>query len=259
MADLRLYTSGIVVDSICTTDTLKCCVILCFPIRKEQEEQAVVVTYCEKMDDLLCQADFVMVVVSLTPQTHKLIGKREMELMKPSATLVNISRGSIWKMCSICWPDYQIQASSFCGAVHVLKTSRRGKNSSLPLSTLFPVWDHYLQIVLSVAVIPTQVQWWTKRHWWELCALVLSGLQLWMSPTRSRCPGLHLISPYSSETLHEAGRQGSRRCISFCSWAAHLCEIAVNKGCGPDVGSDNRLKGSGGSRKQHGGACALGE
>lgn len=97
MADLRLYTSGMVVDNICTTDTLKCCVILCFPIRKEQEEQAVGATYCEKMDDLLCQADFVMVVVSLTPQTHKLIGKREMELMKPSATLVNISPGSIGK------------------------------------------------------------------------------------------------------------------------------------------------------------------
>uniref|UniRef100_A0A8C3PWW7 D-isomer specific 2-hydroxyacid dehydrogenase NAD-binding domain-containing protein n=1 Tax=Chrysolophus pictus TaxID=9089 RepID=A0A8C3PWW7_CHRPC len=70
--------------------------------RKEQEEQAVGAIYCEKLDDLLCQADFVMVVVSLTPQTHKLIGKREMELMKPTATLVNISRGSIWKICSIC-------------------------------------------------------------------------------------------------------------------------------------------------------------
>ncbi|NXE21919.1 GRHPR reductase, partial [Ardeotis kori] len=63
--------------------------------RKEQEEQAVGATYCEKMDDLLRQADFVMVVVSLTPQTHKLIGKREMELMKPTATLINISRGAV--------------------------------------------------------------------------------------------------------------------------------------------------------------------
>ncbi|XP_010117125.1 PREDICTED: glyoxylate reductase/hydroxypyruvate reductase-like [Chlamydotis macqueenii] len=63
--------------------------------RKEQEEQAVGATYCEKIDDLLRQADFVMVVVSLTPQTHKLIGKREMELMKPTATLINISRGAV--------------------------------------------------------------------------------------------------------------------------------------------------------------------
>uniref|UniRef100_A0A8C0FHJ6 Glyoxylate reductase/hydroxypyruvate reductase n=1 Tax=Bubo bubo TaxID=30461 RepID=A0A8C0FHJ6_BUBBB len=63
--------------------------------RKEQEEQAVGATYCEKIDSLLQQADFVMVVVSLTPQTHKLIGKREMELMKPTATLINISRGAV--------------------------------------------------------------------------------------------------------------------------------------------------------------------
>uniref|UniRef100_A0A663EYB7 Glyoxylate reductase/hydroxypyruvate reductase n=1 Tax=Aquila chrysaetos chrysaetos TaxID=223781 RepID=A0A663EYB7_AQUCH len=63
--------------------------------RKEQEEQAVGTTYCEKIDGLLQRADFVMVVVSLTPQTHKLIGKREMELMKPTATLINISRGAV--------------------------------------------------------------------------------------------------------------------------------------------------------------------
>ncbi|NXO47482.1 GRHPR reductase, partial [Aramus guarauna] len=63
--------------------------------RKEQEEQAVGTTYCEKVDNLLQQADFVMVVVSLTPQTCKLIGKREMELMKPTATLINISRGAV--------------------------------------------------------------------------------------------------------------------------------------------------------------------
>ncbi|NXV84933.1 GRHPR reductase, partial [Calonectris borealis] len=56
--------------------------------RKEQEEQAVGAIYCEKVDNLLQQADFVTVVVSLTPQTHKLIGEREMELMKPTATLI---------------------------------------------------------------------------------------------------------------------------------------------------------------------------
>ncbi|NWZ45957.1 GRHPR reductase, partial [Haliaeetus albicilla] len=65
--------------------------------RKEQEEQAVGATYCETIDSLLQRADFVMVVVSLTPQTHKLIGKREMELMKPTATLINISRHSYSK------------------------------------------------------------------------------------------------------------------------------------------------------------------
>uniref|UniRef100_A0A8C7EA12 Glyoxylate reductase/hydroxypyruvate reductase n=1 Tax=Nothoprocta perdicaria TaxID=30464 RepID=A0A8C7EA12_NOTPE len=66
-----------------------------FPVRKEQEEQLVGATYCGKLESLLQQSDFVMVVVSLTPQTRKLIGKREMELMKPTATLINISRGAV--------------------------------------------------------------------------------------------------------------------------------------------------------------------
>ncbi|XP_019346174.1 probable 2-ketogluconate reductase isoform X2 [Alligator mississippiensis] len=63
--------------------------------RKEEEEQAVGACYCEKMEDLLQKSDFVMLVVNLTPQTHKLIGKRELELMKPTATLINICRGPV--------------------------------------------------------------------------------------------------------------------------------------------------------------------
>ncbi|XP_077666667.1 putative 2-ketogluconate reductase isoform X2 [Eretmochelys imbricata] len=63
--------------------------------RKEEEEQAVGAHYCEKMEDLLQQSDFVMLVVNLTPQTHRLIGKRELELMKPTATLINICRGAV--------------------------------------------------------------------------------------------------------------------------------------------------------------------
>nr|XP_005281487.1 probable 2-ketogluconate reductase isoform X1 [Chrysemys picta bellii] len=63
--------------------------------RKEEEEQAVGARYCEKMEDLLQQSDFVILVVNLTPQTHKFIGKRELELMKPTATLINISRGAV--------------------------------------------------------------------------------------------------------------------------------------------------------------------
>ncbi|XP_069665353.1 probable 2-ketogluconate reductase isoform X2 [Haliaeetus albicilla] len=63
--------------------------------RRKEEEEAVGAHYCEKMEDLLQQSDFVMVVVNLTPETHKLIGKKELGLMKPTATLINISRGAV--------------------------------------------------------------------------------------------------------------------------------------------------------------------
>ncbi|KAM4705006.1 glyoxylate/hydroxypyruvate reductase B-like [Rhinophrynus dorsalis] len=63
--------------------------------RSEEEEQAVGAVYCEKLVDLLQQSDFVILVVSLTQETRKLIGKKELQLMKPSATLINISRGPV--------------------------------------------------------------------------------------------------------------------------------------------------------------------
>ena len=62
--------------------------------RKLEEEEAVGAIYCERLDDLLQRSDFVMLAVSLTPQTQGLIGKRELRLMKPTAILVNIGRGT---------------------------------------------------------------------------------------------------------------------------------------------------------------------
>ncbi|KAK1337553.1 hypothetical protein QTO34_002185 [Cnephaeus nilssonii] len=61
--------------------------------RKSEEEEAVGATYCERLDDLLQRSDFVMLALSLTPQTQRLIGRRELRLMKPTAILVNIGRG----------------------------------------------------------------------------------------------------------------------------------------------------------------------
>ncbi|XP_060630915.2 probable 2-ketogluconate reductase isoform X2 [Anolis sagrei] len=63
--------------------------------RKEEEEQEVGATYCKNMEDLLQHSDFVMLIVNLTPETQKLIGKRQLELMKPTATLINICRGAV--------------------------------------------------------------------------------------------------------------------------------------------------------------------
>ncbi|KAJ8290744.1 hypothetical protein GJAV_G00016950 [Gymnothorax javanicus] len=63
--------------------------------RKEEDERAVGAHFCEKIEELLQQSDFVMVVVNLTPQTRKLIGAKELAMMKPTGTLINISRGHV--------------------------------------------------------------------------------------------------------------------------------------------------------------------
>lgn len=64
-------------------------------IRKMSEESEIGVEYVPKLADLLSQSDFVSLHMPLTPSTHHLIGSDEFALMKPTAVLVNTSRGPI--------------------------------------------------------------------------------------------------------------------------------------------------------------------
>lgn len=57
----------------------------------EQDYQA---KRCE-LDDLLKQADFVVIILPLTKETNKLITKDKLALMKPSAILINGARGHV--------------------------------------------------------------------------------------------------------------------------------------------------------------------
>ncbi|KAG8571467.1 hypothetical protein GDO81_011657 [Engystomops pustulosus] len=63
--------------------------------RSQEDEMAVGAEYCSNMADLLKQSDFVMVVVKLNPDTHNLIGRDQLQQMKPTSTLINISRGQV--------------------------------------------------------------------------------------------------------------------------------------------------------------------
>ncbi|MDB5774534.1 MAG: D-glycerate dehydrogenase [Herbaspirillum sp.] len=60
----------------------------------EQEARANNARYVGK-DELLRQADHVMLVLPYSPQSHHTIGAAELALMKPEATLVNLARGGI--------------------------------------------------------------------------------------------------------------------------------------------------------------------
>ena len=57
-------------------------------------EQRVNATYVSQ-DDLLAQADFVVLQMPYSPQTHHLIGAAELGKMKPSAILINSTRGGV--------------------------------------------------------------------------------------------------------------------------------------------------------------------
>jgi glyoxylate reductase len=59
-----------------------------------EDEQQYNVTYMP-MDEVLQQSDFVSIHTPYMPSTHHLIGERELNLMKPSAILINTARGPI--------------------------------------------------------------------------------------------------------------------------------------------------------------------
>jgi glyoxylate reductase len=62
--------------------------------RNEEAERELGARYVE-LDDLLRRSDFVTLHVPATPDTRKLIGARELGLMKPTAFLINAARGAI--------------------------------------------------------------------------------------------------------------------------------------------------------------------
>jgi glyoxylate reductase len=57
-------------------------------------EQELDVEYRE-LEDLLAEADFVSLHVNLSPETHHLINRERLRRMKPTAVLVNTSRGPV--------------------------------------------------------------------------------------------------------------------------------------------------------------------
>jgi glyoxylate reductase len=47
------------------------------------------------MDTLLKESDFISIHVPLMPETRHLIGRRSLEMMKPTAYVINTSRGPV--------------------------------------------------------------------------------------------------------------------------------------------------------------------
>ena len=63
------------------------------PVAKDIEKR-LNATYVSR-DDLLAQSDFVILQVPYSPETHHLIGAAELAKMKPSAILINSTRGGV--------------------------------------------------------------------------------------------------------------------------------------------------------------------
>ncbi len=63
--------------------------------RSIEEEGQLGVEYVPELAKLLSTADFISIHVPLTAETHRLIGANEFAVMKPTAVLINTSRGTV--------------------------------------------------------------------------------------------------------------------------------------------------------------------
>ncbi|MCM3760855.1 hypothetical protein M3212_08640 [Alkalihalobacillus oceani] len=83
------------------------------PYVSPEEAQALGVELVE-LDALLQQADFVSVSCPLLDSTYHLIGERELSLMKPTAFLINTSRGPVidQQALTVCLEERRIQGAA---------------------------------------------------------------------------------------------------------------------------------------------------
>ncbi len=65
------------------------------PSRLSSEEEAAEGIGYRSLDDLLRESDFVVINAAYRPETHHLIGAPQLAMMKPTAYLINTSRGAI--------------------------------------------------------------------------------------------------------------------------------------------------------------------
>jgi D-3-phosphoglycerate dehydrogenase len=74
---------------------LKMPIVVFDPYLSAAAPTAEYVTVATSLDALLPQVDFLTLHTPLMPETHRLIGERELRLMKPGTFLINVSRGPV--------------------------------------------------------------------------------------------------------------------------------------------------------------------
>jgi phosphoglycerate dehydrogenase-like enzyme len=120
-------------------------------------------------DDLLAQADIVTLHVPLLPETRNLISERELAKMKPSAVLIQASRGEIVDESALaaCLAAGRIHGA----AVDVYATEPPGPDN--PLLMLKDEVARRLLLTPHIAGVTRQASAWLFRSAWENVERVL--------------------------------------------------------------------------------------
>ncbi len=64
-------------------------------LEKEVEVKPDILLGKDSLDILLRESDIVVIIVPLTSETYRLIGEKELSLMKPTSILINVARGKV--------------------------------------------------------------------------------------------------------------------------------------------------------------------
>jgi len=64
-------------------------------VARSAEDELVLLGGLEIVDEVLQRADYLVISLPVTPETHGLIGEKQLHTMKPTAVLVNVSRAEI--------------------------------------------------------------------------------------------------------------------------------------------------------------------
>jgi D-3-phosphoglycerate dehydrogenase len=118
--------------------------VLAFDPRWAHVPADLAVQRCNELGELLGQSDFVSIHCVLSEHTRHLIGAPQFDLMKPSAFLVNVSRGEIVDESALL---ATLQAGRIAGAALDVYGAEPLKREGHPLSALFAMdnvllWPH---------------------------------------------------------------------------------------------------------------------
>jgi len=106
----------------------------------------VVLTGKEGLNRLLTESDYVILAAALTGETHALLGREQLGLMKPSAWVINIARGGLIDEPALI---VALQAGTICGACLDVFAQE-------PLPADSPLWD-----MSNVFIAPHNSSGWT--------------------------------------------------------------------------------------------------
>jgi len=92
---LGLGNIGLNIARLAKAFGMKVIAIKAHPEARNRYSNVDVILPPEGLPQVMSQSDFLVIVLPLTPETRNLIGERELNMMKPTAYLINVGRGAI--------------------------------------------------------------------------------------------------------------------------------------------------------------------